>query len=448
MNNNKEPNKDEIIIPRMPYDLKKGFFYYLIIQMLKNGKLTDLTIETHTLNNMGLSSKYINKLISDGIIERVERGKYKLSSTIVELLFAYGATEAEEENEEIAVDVLDVCYKIDPVYVSSKSFLCFCELILNKESKEAIELYEELSARNYYFLNDFRYYLLLLDRVKILPRTLQLHIANFTSNKGNDDIYELIKIQDNDPRYKPLEIEDRNNIRRAALDYNLAISVDDLERIICMQTPQDTAEKKIISKLIEDAKNTKKTADSIDDEFLDSLYQRIKISRIILLEPMSYECIKRITESIKERYPDVLVEQIESRGKKQIFLRLFSKNQNFNGKDAKSIIQSLYIEGFLDSSRNLFYELLAHSETLDELPTIYYGRAANIEKRFGNYDQAATLFEIARSLAKTPSVAVRYQQEIDYLLHIRNNPDTGLGEYLPNSTHVAAPQKVKSYNNQ
>lgn len=452
---------NDIIIDKMPYAAKKDFFNYIVILIIINGNDKILSeLPTSLLTNAGFSSKYIKKLIEkDGVIERIRRGIYQISPSIIEKLFDFGASLQETGAEDLAVKVFDGCYKLDPTYISVKCFNTFCNLIENNQYDEAIELYKSLCAGKYSFVTDFRYYLFLLDKVTKLPFKLDRLFKGFTAN--GMPIYNQIEIAEDDARFTPEERQARNNMRAAVAKNDVSTIIEQYHSVLDHDIPQDRVEVRILHDLIakedkytteveshicrgrfEDAMNILKTKEinqgltakeqksllrlgrlAIGEEFLKERHQELENSRIILLGPLDEDYVEEIKKM--NDFSDMTVEKISFNGQEWVLLRKYFPNAtNFEG--IKEVIE----DAFIDKSRytkELFYALLESAETADKIPFKYYANLGSIEKKHRKYSQAVTCFMLASAFAPTQKLAIKYRNKAYYIA----KEFTPIEEYLP-----------------
>ena len=162
--------------------------------------LSEDLIKTKVLTEFGFTSKDINKLLEDSIIEREKRGSYKLIS--IDGLFQYGKKLLSENEFDLAYKCFMKVYELD----SNNYQVCF-ELFKRcielKEYEKSLEFLRKMSlTEDEVLLHDYHFNLLLLSYVYDLPDDLRDEALKL---KLSD-----VKLADNDSRYKDNGIENEN----------------------------------------------------------------------------------------------------------------------------------------------------------------------------------------------------------------------------------------------
>lgn len=162
--------------------------------------LSEDLIKTKVLTEFGFTSKDINKLLEDSIIEREKRGSYKLIS--IDGLFQYGKKLLSENEFDLAYKCFMKVYELD----SNNYQVCF-ELFKRcielKEYEKSLEFLRKMSlTEDEVLLHDYHFNLLLLSYVYDLPDDLRNEALKL---KLSD-----VKLADNDSRYKDNGIENEN----------------------------------------------------------------------------------------------------------------------------------------------------------------------------------------------------------------------------------------------
>jgi len=233
--------------------------------MIKEEKLTKLydavlakeTLTTKKLNEYGFTSKDLNDLIQEGIIERTKRGLYSLKS--VEELFYYGKKLIAEKERDKASLCFERCFELDPTHLGS-CFQLFCRSVQKEDYHRAIELYEYLlQFENEYYKRDGNYYIYLLNIITELPEKYQLYAKGLEFND--------IKIPSTDKRYRDIRLH--NQVRTCVLEGSFPHALKKFNQIIYNKaklTVQDIIVKSLLLQAVNVESISKKTVVSLIKE--------------------------------------------------------------------------------------------------------------------------------------------------------------------------------------
>ena len=159
------------------------------LDMIYNAVLNDKELTTKDLSSFGFNSKDLNTLIEQGILIRVKRGIYALSS--VDKLFYYGKKLiAQKEYDKASLCFLK-CFQIDPSHIAT-CFQLFLRYIQKKDYKEAFKYFQILYDNNEdeTLNSDNNFYLYLLNMITEVPENYRQY-ARYLK-------YQDLKINEND----------------------------------------------------------------------------------------------------------------------------------------------------------------------------------------------------------------------------------------------------------
>lgn len=169
------------------------------LEQLYRSVLDKKELTTKELTNCGFSSHDIKKLIDDGVIKRVEKGKYQFLQ--IHDFYFYGKKLIATHKYQDAYRCFQRCLQLDPNYKSA-SFQLFVYYIQKEQYDKALEYYDQFSTNsNAFYQADSNFYLYLLSLVTEIPEKYQEKVKNFK--------YEDFRVSKEDKRFQDCELENR-----------------------------------------------------------------------------------------------------------------------------------------------------------------------------------------------------------------------------------------------
>lgn len=152
--------------------------------------IDDKELTTKKLNEIGFTSKDLTKLIEQGILKRVKRGYYELTS--LEQLYQYGRELTQQKQDQKAYCCFFKCYELDSMNMK----VCFQLFTLNvfkSDFNAAFEYLKELEHVTKYLNNTLNLYLYLLNKIIKLPKEYEKKADRFKLSN-----IQLVSVSAND----------------------------------------------------------------------------------------------------------------------------------------------------------------------------------------------------------------------------------------------------------
>lgn len=206
--------------------------------------INDIELTTKNLKASGFSSYELSKLIEENILERVERGHYRLLND--HDLYEYAKSLISKKEYEKAVKCFKKCYEINPNNYGVVRQL-FKDCIEKKDYESILIFFEKMkSTNNPFYITDHNLYLYLLSFIIDLPDKYKEQVEKMK--------FEDICVLENDSRYYDIEIQ--NRIRKAIFDKKIlyAIKMINSNKNNGFKM-QDVIIKKLLGEIIELQKN-------------------------------------------------------------------------------------------------------------------------------------------------------------------------------------------------
>lgn len=192
--------------------------------MIDIEKLYNLVIDdnltTKSMKENDFSSYDIKKLVKDGIIQRIQRGKYKLTS--VDDLYKYGKDLICDGKREKAQNCFRKCYELDSKHSSS----CFQMLFQSVHDKQYSDVYKyllQLFSNSRKYENDYKLYLFLLGNIYKLSN----EDIEYTKILEIDDVL----IDKNDNRIDKEDLNIQNEIRYDILEGKFSKALFNIQKL-------------------------------------------------------------------------------------------------------------------------------------------------------------------------------------------------------------------------
>ena len=225
---------------------KEALTGYLVEQTQRGMDICNPQISTKELRGLGLSDHYIYEVLPGEIIERIERGKYKIGiKDLVPALYQQYLNLIETD-PQTADSISRACCEERPLFMYYKYFY---ECVIRGEYLRSIEFYEDLlKTENNLCYADLVYYLYLLNHIVELPPIYKEYFDGFQT-KAN--LLQVIKIAEDDPRYDKKTRRTRNLIRQCIIQKKYE-QIKPLVKILNLKSSQqsnDIIEVKLLNAL-------------------------------------------------------------------------------------------------------------------------------------------------------------------------------------------------------
>lgn len=192
--------------------------------MIDLEKLYNLVIDddltTKSMKENDFSSYDIKKLVKVGIIQRIQRGKYKLTS--VDDLYKYGKDLICDGKREKAQNCFRKCYELDSKHAPS-CFQMFFQSVHDKQYNNSYKYLLQLFSNSRKYENDYKLYLFLLGNIYELSN----EDIEYTKILETDDVL----IDKNDNRIDKEDLNIQNEIRYDIIEGKFSKALFNIQKL-------------------------------------------------------------------------------------------------------------------------------------------------------------------------------------------------------------------------